>query len=84
MSSGDGDSHHRKRSRQVSDSSSEGGSSGTGPASKMSRVLGTSLAAESQFLNAVGGGGGSAASGNGSHHHLSSSKSASKKVNKLS
>lgn len=77
MSSGDGD--HRKRPRQVSDSSSEGGSSGTGPASKMSRVLGTSLEAESQFFNAVGGGGGTAASGNGSHH-LSSSKSSSKKV----
>jgi len=79
VSSGDGDGHHRKRPRQVSDSSSEGGSSGTGPASKMSRVLGTSLEAESQFFNAVGGG--SAASGNGNHHsHLSSSKSASKKV----
>ena len=73
LSSGDATSSSdlRKRLRQTSESSSEG-SSGMGPASKMSRVLGTSLEAESQFLSAVGNNGTSS-------NHLSS-KSA-KKVN---
>jgi hypothetical protein len=45
----DGSNDARKRSRQESE-----GASGFGPASKMSRVLGTSLEAESQFLSSVG------------------------------
>jgi hypothetical protein len=44
------DSHIRKRSRDELD-----GSSGIGPASKMSRVLGTSVESESKFLHVVGG-----------------------------
>lgn len=45
-----GDSHIRKRTREELE-----GSSGTGPASKMSRVLGTSVESESKFLHVVGG-----------------------------
>jgi hypothetical protein len=61
----------RKRLRPTSESSTEE-SSGMGPASKMSRVLGTTLEAESQFLRAVGS--------NGTCPNHLSSKSAPKKV----
>jgi len=56
-----GDDPARKRSRGDSES-------GSGPASKMSRVLGTSVETESQFLQNVG------SASSSSHHSLKSSK----------
>ena len=64
---GDSDSSSRKRSREESDVT------GIGPASKMSRVLGTSVESESKFLHVVGG-------SNSSHHLPPKSV---KKVNKI-
>ena len=63
IGSGSDSNDARKRSRQESE-----GASGMGPASKMSRVLGTSLEAERQFFNSVG------------HNHVSSK--ATKKVSR--